>query len=226
MVLERSRPLIEEGATWPQSRGSQLAGAAVGCRAGERCSTSAPRPGGRRRSSPRWRRRSSPSRSTPAALGSSRRTPRDMGARNLTVVCADALELPADLSGFDRVLVDAPCSGLGVLNSRPDLRWRAQPLPELQVALLARRSNACKPGGRSRTPCARPRGRERGRRGRSWGRGSTTSSVPKRPESPAGIHGTPGSSSRLLLTRCARGPRSRPTARPWLLRPAPAMRSQ
>jgi 16S rRNA (cytosine967-C5)-methyltransferase len=70
-----------------------------------------------------------------------------LGATNLRVVCADALELPPDLTGFDRVLVDAPCSGLGVLNSRPDLRWRAHPLPELEAALLATGLERVKPGG-------------------------------------------------------------------------------
>ena len=39
-------------------------------------------------------------------------------------------------TGFDRALVDAPCSGLGVLARRPDLRWRARPLPELQLDLV------------------------------------------------------------------------------------------
>jgi 16S rRNA (cytosine967-C5)-methyltransferase len=38
--------------------------------------------------------------------------------------------------GYDRALVDAPCSGLGVLAARPDLRWRATSLPELQLELL------------------------------------------------------------------------------------------
>jgi 16S rRNA (cytosine967-C5)-methyltransferase len=70
-----------------------------------------------------------------------------MGASNVTVVCADALELPEQYSGFDRVLVDAPCSGLGVLNSRPDLRWRATPLWELQVELLRVGLSRAKPGG-------------------------------------------------------------------------------
>jgi 16S rRNA (cytosine967-C5)-methyltransferase len=65
----------------------------------------------------------------------------------VTVLCADALELPPELAGFDRVLVDAPCSGLGVLNSRPDLRWRAQPLPELQTRLLQTALERVKPGG-------------------------------------------------------------------------------
>ena len=70
-----------------------------------------------------------------------------LGATNLNVICADALELPADVAGFDRVLVDAPCSGLGVLNSRPDLRWRARPLPELQAALLRTALERVQTGG-------------------------------------------------------------------------------
>jgi 16S rRNA (cytosine967-C5)-methyltransferase len=63
------------------------------------------------------------------------------------VVNADALELPGDLGGFDRVLVDAPCSGLGVLAGRPDLRWRGNPLPELQRDLLRVAGERVRPGG-------------------------------------------------------------------------------
>jgi 16S rRNA (cytosine967-C5)-methyltransferase len=65
----------------------------------------------------------------------------------LRVVNADALDLPAELAGFDRALVDAPCSGLGVLNSRPDLRWRSNPLPELQLDLLRVAAERVRPGG-------------------------------------------------------------------------------
>ena len=65
----------------------------------------------------------------------------------MRVVNADALDLPAELRDFDRVLVDAPCSGLGVLASRPDLRWRAKPLPELQRDLLAVAAERVRPGG-------------------------------------------------------------------------------
>jgi 16S rRNA (cytosine967-C5)-methyltransferase len=43
--------------------------------------------------------------------------------------------------------VDAPCSGLGVLASRPDLRWRGRPLPELQRDLLRVAAERVKPGG-------------------------------------------------------------------------------
>src|SRR5204863_343431 len=68
-------------------------------------------------------------------------------ATNVRIVRADALELPAELAGFDHVLVDAPCSGLGVLNRRPDLRWRSKPLPELQRELLGAAAERTRPGG-------------------------------------------------------------------------------
>lgn len=53
---------------------------------------------------------------------------------------------------FDRVLVDPPCSGLGTLQGRPDLRWRASPggierLAELQASILAAGARALRPGG-------------------------------------------------------------------------------
>jgi 16S rRNA (cytosine967-C5)-methyltransferase len=63
------------------------------------------------------------------------------------VVEADATDLPLELTAFDRVLLDAPCSGLGVLAARPDLRWRAQPLPDLQLALLRAAAERLRPGG-------------------------------------------------------------------------------
>jgi 16S rRNA (cytosine967-C5)-methyltransferase len=72
---------------------------------------------------------------------------RRLGATNVHVVNADATDLPPELTGFDRALVDAPCSGLGVLASRPDLRWRARPLPELQAALLQAAAARVKRGG-------------------------------------------------------------------------------
>ena len=65
----------------------------------------------------------------------------------MRVVHADGRELPPELDDFDRALVDAPCSGLGVLAARPDLRWRAQPLPELQLGLLRAAAGRVKPGG-------------------------------------------------------------------------------
>ena len=72
---------------------------------------------------------------------------RRLGVDNVQVVCADGRDLPPELDGFDRALVDAPCSGLGVLNQRPDLRWRAEPLPELQLQLLRGAAERVRPGG-------------------------------------------------------------------------------
>jgi len=54
--------------------------------------------------------------------------------------------------GFDRVLVDAPCTGLGALRRRPEARWRRQPadvppLARLQRELLASAIRLTRPGG-------------------------------------------------------------------------------
>jgi 16S rRNA (cytosine967-C5)-methyltransferase len=53
---------------------------------------------------------------------------------------------------FDRILLDAPCTGLGALRRRPEARWRKQPrdvadLAELQLRLLRSAVAALKPGG-------------------------------------------------------------------------------
>ena len=54
---------------------------------------------------------------------------------------------------IDRVLVDAPCSGLGTLRRNPDLKWRQSPesveeLKAKQTAILASAARLLKPGGR------------------------------------------------------------------------------
>lgn len=52
-------------------------------------------------------------------------------------VCADATQPPLR-APFDRVLVDAPCSGLGVLRRRADARWRKEPAAIREMAVLQR----------------------------------------------------------------------------------------
>lgn len=75
---------------------------------------------------------------------------RRLGLRSVSVIEADATE--PGMVGFDRVLLDAPCSDLGALASRPDARWRKSPatierLVEVQRQLLERARAALRPGG-------------------------------------------------------------------------------
>ena len=54
------------------------------------------------------------------------------------VVTADARRPPYPTGSFDRVLVDAPCSGLGVLRRRPDARWRIDAAAIERLSVLQR----------------------------------------------------------------------------------------
>jgi 16S rRNA (cytosine967-C5)-methyltransferase len=147
-VVERIEPeWLEQGLVWPQSRGSQLAGLAVGAQAGERVLDLCAAPGGKATQLAERAAEVVAVELHPGRARELEENARRLGAHNITVVTADARELPAELTGFDRVLVDAPCSGLGVLASRPDLRWRAQPLPELQLELLRVAAERVRPGG-------------------------------------------------------------------------------
>jgi 16S rRNA (cytosine967-C5)-methyltransferase len=135
---------LAAGLVWPQSRGSQLAGVVVGSREGERTLDLCAAPGGK----------ATQLEGEVVAVelhaGRARELEENcrlLGAANVAVINADATQLPPELTGFDHVLVDAPCSGLGVLAARPDLRWRARPLPELQQQLLRVAAERVRPGG-------------------------------------------------------------------------------
>ena len=138
---------LAEGLVWPQSRGSQLAGLAVGAQPGERVLDLCAAPGGKATQLAETAAEVVAVEKHPGRARELEENARRLGASNVRVLNADALELPPELRGFDRVLVDAPCSGLGVLASRPDLRWRAQPLPELQRDLLQVAAERVQPGG-------------------------------------------------------------------------------
>jgi 16S rRNA (cytosine967-C5)-methyltransferase len=135
------------GFVWPQSRGSQLAGLAVGAQEGERVLDLCAAPGGKTTQLAEVAADVVAVEKHEGRARELEQNCRRLGAKNVRVVHADALQLPADLGEFDRVLVDAPCSGLGVLASRPDLRWRAEPLPELQRDLLRIAGERVRPGG-------------------------------------------------------------------------------
>ena len=136
--------LVAAGRVWPQSRGSQLAGLCVGSSDGERVLDLCAAPGGK---TGQLRGDVTSVEIDPARARELRENLATMRRSDISVVEADGTALPPDLDGFDRALVDAPCSGLGVLAQRPDLRWRAQPLPELQLALLRAAAERVRPGG-------------------------------------------------------------------------------
>jgi 16S rRNA (cytosine967-C5)-methyltransferase len=135
---------LEQGLVWPQSRGSQLAGLVVRSRPDDRVLDLCAAPGGK----------ATQLAGDVTAVEVNEGRARELedavarlGASNVHVVRADGLALPPNLDGFDRALVDPPCSGLGTLDARPDLRWRAEPLPELQLALLRSAVERVRPGG-------------------------------------------------------------------------------
>ena len=75
-----------------------------------------------------------------------------LGLANVAVVVADAGLAPVRARSLDRVLLDAPCTGLGVLRRRPDARWRVLPddvdrLAALQRRLLDGAADLVRPGG-------------------------------------------------------------------------------
>lgn len=75
-----------------------------------------------------------------------------LGFDNITAVCQDAaVFVPEWEQAMDVVIVDAPCSGLGIIRKKPDIRYKdLQPmeeLPELQLRILSNQSRYVRPGG-------------------------------------------------------------------------------
>jgi 16S rRNA (cytosine967-C5)-methyltransferase len=153
--LERLRS-VREGRVTPQDQASQAVVLALDAQEGERVLDIASAPGGKTTGIAERMRDTGVV--VAADLYASRlRLVREAAGRlHLTAIHAlvasgDALPFPP--ATFDRVLLDAPCSGLGVLRRRPEARWRMQPaqveqLAALQRTLLARAATMVRPGGR------------------------------------------------------------------------------
>ena len=75
-----------------------------------------------------------------------------MGLSCVHSVCGDGLEAPFLPGSFDKILVDAPCSGLGTLRQHPEIKWRTEPdapgqMATVQLAMLRKAAHLCKNGG-------------------------------------------------------------------------------
>lgn len=146
-------PVTERADGYVQDEASQQVAAYVGAGPGERVADLCAAPGGKATAmagagtalvvaADR-----SPERSATVAANVDR-----LGLANVAVVVADGRHPPLRPGSLDRVLVDAPCTGLGVLRRRPDARWRVQPgdvgrLAELQRRLLEAAAGLVRPGG-------------------------------------------------------------------------------
>jgi 16S rRNA (cytosine967-C5)-methyltransferase len=142
------------GAFTPQSRASQLVAPALGPRPGERVLDLCAAPGGKTTHIAALMGGEGEVVAVERHAGRARAlqvSAERMRATSVRVVVADAKEFE-DPDGFDRVLLDPPCSGLGTLRSHPDLRWRVTPrtivlLAAEQDALLASARRALRRSG-------------------------------------------------------------------------------
>jgi 16S rRNA (cytosine967-C5)-methyltransferase len=147
-------PQWRDGLVFPQSRASQLVARTLAPQPGERVLDLCAAPGGKTTHLADLMGNEGEIVAVevhPGRAGALRETCERMHAGIVRVEEADAATFTTD-EPFDRVLVDPPCSGLGTLQSRPDLRWRASPeriaeLAALQKRILDAAVNAVKPGG-------------------------------------------------------------------------------
>jgi 16S rRNA (cytosine967-C5)-methyltransferase len=152
---------VHRAAAWragellPQSRAAMLVAHALDPKAGERVLDLCAAPGGKSThiaalmgakgeivAVERDRRRA----------GELSRTAERLGATSVRVEVSDAALPRSEGPVFDRVLVDPPCSGLGTLGVRADLRWRVTPeaiaeMAAVQAAILSNGAAALRPGG-------------------------------------------------------------------------------
>jgi 16S rRNA (cytosine967-C5)-methyltransferase len=155
-LLEGTRA-FRMGMVTPQSRGSQLAGAAAAWRVpadgavADLCAAPGTKTSQLAAALPSCRILAVDA--DPSRVVALRKNLDRLQVPAVTVLEADATVLAEhDVGQFDSVIVDAPCTGLGTLASRPDLRWRVRQadvrrLASLQGSLLANAAQLVRPGG-------------------------------------------------------------------------------
>lgn len=146
---------VAEGRATPQDQASQAVATALGARPGEDILDLAAAPGGKATALAEAMGDTGRVLAADLRPGRARRVAeasRRLGLTSVHTVVADGRAPPVRPGGFHRVLVDAPCSGLGVLRRRPESRWRLQPedvdrAAVLQRQLLAAAVSTLRPGG-------------------------------------------------------------------------------
>lgn len=149
-----SSDLWREGAVMAQSTGSMRVTRMLGPTAGDRVLDLCAAPGGKTTHIAALQHASGEVVAVerhPGRAQALEQTCERMNATGVEVKVGDAAEMSWSPT-FDRVLVDPPCSGLGTLQSRPDIRWRASPqsiaeLAELQLRILEAGAASTSPGG-------------------------------------------------------------------------------
>jgi 16S rRNA (cytosine967-C5)-methyltransferase len=129
-------PEFERGELMPQSRASMLVARTVDPRPGERVLDLCAAPGAKTTHLAALMENEGEVVAVEAHAGRAlalEENARRLGADIVRVVNADAAE-PLEPGGFDRVMLDPPCSDLGTLQSRPDVRWRKDPALVERVA--------------------------------------------------------------------------------------------
>jgi 16S rRNA (cytosine967-C5)-methyltransferase len=158
LVVTAGNPLrrAADGTFFVQDEASQIVTHAVGARPGERVLDLCASPGGKTTAMAADMSDSGiliASDVRPRRVALLRDTVRASGAARAHVVQV-AADGPLPFSGsFDRILIDAPCSGLGTIRRDPDIRWRRaeadlQVLADQQLRLLQRITHLLRPGGR------------------------------------------------------------------------------
>ena len=157
LAVTRGNPLQApiDGSFFVQDEASQLVALAMGARPGERILDLCASPGGKTTAMAAAMEDTGTIVATDVRskrIDLLEQTVRLSGAQSISVQRIEAAGALA-FEPFDRVLVDAPCSGLGTIRRDPDIRWRRQaedlpPLASAQLALLERAAALVRPGGR------------------------------------------------------------------------------
>jgi 16S rRNA (cytosine967-C5)-methyltransferase len=158
LVVTAGNPLQgpQDGSFVVQDEASQLVALVVAARPGERILDLCASPGGKTTAMAADMHDSGvlvASDVRPRRLGLLQNAVRASGAQHVHVLRVPTKGPLPFAPHFDRVLVDAPCSGLGTVRRDPDVRWRRQesdlaPLASEQLDLLHRAAEVVRPGGR------------------------------------------------------------------------------